>query len=281
MPEPNRPNLALMSVGSTEETIEIAPGAAMRLLVYPGAGRWRVLHLHGGAFSGSGSGSGSGCGERAVAAALSAAGATVHSTDYPAGSAHPFPAALDAAYAVLERLAGSRGRQKLFVAGEEAGGNLAAALALMCRDRGRPKLAGQILLSPMLDPRLGTCSVRTMEAGVAGCKWAIGWHEYLRTPDKAAHPYAAPGLASRLTGLPPALVLTGPNDPMADEAITYAARLRQSGVIVFEGRVEVGDAWPDALQGPADPVPPWAAPVCAAARDFFKASLCGTRKHHC
>lgn len=234
-----------------------------RVRVHPGAGPCQVLHLHGGAFGGSiESGEG-------VAAALAAAGATVHSLDYPCGVAHPFPEALEAAYAVLLRLAGKRARVPLFVAGEEAGGNLAACLALMCRDRLRPKLAGQILLSPMLDPRLGTCSARAAEAGAAGCKWAIGWHDYLRSPATANHPYAAPALALRLAGLPPALLISGPDDPMADEAAEYARRLRASGVAVTECRITEGQAWPDALLH-ADEHPVWAQPLQTAASRFFQ-----------
>ena len=71
------------------------------------------------------------------------------------------------------------GNPHLFVAGEEAGGNLAAALALMARDQQTPPLAGQILLSPMLDPCMATCSMRQAEAGPVGCQWADGWHQYL------------------------------------------------------------------------------------------------------
>ena len=250
-----------------QERIAIAPGAALPVLVHAGAGNRRVLHLHGGAF-GPGSG---GC--SAVAASLAAAGATVYSADYPAGSAHPFPEALEAAYAALLHLADGRGRSKLFVAGEEAGGNLAAALALMCRDRLLPKLAGQILLSPMLDPRLATCSVRSAEAGTSACPWAIGWHSYLGTPETACHPYAAPGLALRLAGVAPALLLTGPDDPLADEAAAYAARLRASGGIALERRIACGQAWPGALAAPADPEPPWAAPVRDAVAAFFDASV--------
>ena len=73
-----------------------------------------------------------------------------------------------------------------------------AWLALMARDQDTPRLAGQILLSPMLDACLGTCSLREVDAGPVGCHWADGWAQYLGTPDKAAHPYAAPVNASRL-----------------------------------------------------------------------------------
>ena len=99
---------------------------------------------------------------------------------------HPFPAArwrrafqaLDWLHAQPRRTGSSR-KSGLFVAGEEAGGNLAAALALMARDQQAPPLAGQILLSPMLDPCMATCSIRQAEAGPVGCKWADGWHQYL------------------------------------------------------------------------------------------------------
>ena len=239
------------------------PKLAMTVRIHQGEGRCRVLHLHGGAFSGSVA-----TGE-AVAVTLAAAGAAVYSAEYPCGAEHPFPEALEAAYALLLQLADKRGHHDLLVAGEEAGGNLAASLALMCRDRLRPKLAGQILLSPMLDPRLGTCSARTAEAGMAGCKWAIGWHHYLPTADKASHPYAAPAMALRLAGLAPALLVTGPSDPMADEAADYAARLRSSGVSVVECRITAGDAWPDALFY-AGFEPPWAESLQRAAAQFYQ-----------
>jgi acetyl esterase/lipase len=106
----------------------------------------QVLHLHGGAFVAGAPADG--C---CVAALLRQAGASVHSFDYPLAPDHPFPQAVESAYAVLAGMQPRRRCAPLYVAGEEAGGNLAAALALMARDRGGPALAGQILLSPMLD----------------------------------------------------------------------------------------------------------------------------------
>ena len=120
------------------------------------------------------------------------------------------------------RLAGHGAR--VYVAGEEAGGNLAAAAALMSRDRLEPELAGQILLSPMLDPCLGTESQRDAEVGRAGCKWADGWRRYLCRAGNADHPYAAPGSSMRLAGLPPTLLVTAQDDPMRDETQSYARR---------------------------------------------------------
>jgi len=208
-----------------------------------------VLHLHGGAFT-----NGSLAQGEAVATMLSEAGAVVISLDYPLAPAHRFPEALEAAYATLHSIGKNRARwaakqAPLYVAGEEAGGNLAAALALMARDRRGPALAGQILLSPMLDACVGTCSLREADAGPVGCHWADGWAQYLGTPDKAAHPYAVPANASRLAGLPPALLISGEDDPMRDEAAAYAARLQEAGVSVRH-HVQTGPTqWPAGYAG--------------------------------
>src|SRR5258708_9464157 len=125
-----------MRAGETESVIELGCGVSVAGRVESGvAGRDAplVLHLHGGAFQVESSE----CG-LTVAKLLAEAGAVVVSPDYPAGREHPFPAALEIAFAVLQRLHKDRahwaGRaSKLFVAGEEAGGNLAAALAVMGR----------------------------------------------------------------------------------------------------------------------------------------------------
>lgn len=212
-----------------------------------------VLHLHGGTFN-----TGSLADGEAVATALAAAGALVFSLAYPLAPEQRFPQTPEFIYAALAQL--SRGRARLgaqkmplHVAGEEAGGNLAAALALMARDRGGPALAGQILLSPMLDAGLATSSLRQVRAGPVGCRWADGWSDYLGAPDKADHPYAAPLQASRLAGLPPALLVSAADDPLRDEAALYAGRLRQAGVTVRH-HVQSGPThWPGAYaEGPDD-----------------------------
>ncbi len=211
----------------SDEQWRLPTGCTVSVRVYPGRA-CRILHLHGGAFAGTVDDG------RAGAEALAASGAAVHSIAYPCGPAHPFPAGLEAAYAALQDLSASRGKAKLLVAGEDSGGTLAAALALVCRDRLGPKLAGQILISPMLDSRLATASLREAGAGPSGCKWADGWRDYLGTPEKANHPYAAPGLASRLGGLPRALRAPPAAGPVRDAAPDYAARLRASGVVAVE-----------------------------------------------
>ncbi len=100
---------------------------------------------------------------RPIAELLAEAGAVVVSAEYPLAPAHPFPKAVQSLFHVLtwlhaNRPEGTGKKSALLVAGEEAGGNLAAALALMARDQQHPPLAGQILLSPMLDPCMATGS---------------------------------------------------------------------------------------------------------------------------
>jgi acetyl esterase/lipase len=228
-----------------------------------------VLHLRGCAFQRCWDAAGG-----LVAGLLAEAGAVAISPDYPTGREHPFPVALEAMFALLQALYRERGRYagrhcRLFVAGEEAGGNLAAALAMMARDRRGPPLAGQLLLAPMLDAGMATCSIRTAEAGPVGCKWADGWRGYLGSPGNASHPYAAPGSALRLAGLPPALILTAEDDPMRDESLAYAARLRASGIAVRDIALAAPTGWPDALGRQALPEPAWGGAVRAAFAAFF------------
>jgi len=206
-----------------------------------------ILHLHAGAFV-----SGSLDAGRTVSTLLAEAGAVVISAAYPLAPRSVFPQTLQTLFQALTLMWKTRGKwagrkSQLYVAGEEAGGNLAAALALMARDQRAPALAGQILLSPMLDARLATESCRMAEAGPVGCTWADGWHQYLGTADKACHPYAAPLGSSRLGGLAPALIVTSEDDPMRDESLTYAKRLRASAVAASEYVVPGQTYWPCVL----------------------------------
>jgi acetyl esterase len=228
-----------------------------------------VLHFHAGAFVGGSLEQGAW-----VARSLADAGAVVISVDYPLAPDHPFPQALKAGYAALvwawkarHKLAGRNA--PLFVAGEEAGGNLAAAIALMARDQDAPRLAGQILLSPMLDACMATASLRGVHAGPVGCTWADGWHHYLARQQDGGHPYAAPGAALRLSGLPPALLLTAQDDPLRDETRAYAERLRGAGVAVQEAVLPGHTGWPFSYRQTTRHPPVWADPVRQQFSDFF------------
>ena len=192
---------------------------------------------------------------RRVAAQIADAGAVVVSVEYALANARPFPAALEFVFdvlAALKRRCAKLATRKsfLFVAGEEAGGNLAAGVALMARDQGEKALRGQILLSPMLDPFMATGSFRKAGAARSQCKWADGWNRYLGFGAKACHPYAAPAHCVRLAGVAPALVITAEDDPTRDESLAYAQRLRAAGVLVRERVLAGRTDWPDSLCRP-------------------------------
>ncbi len=229
-----------------------------------------VVHFHGGAFVGGGVENGV-----TLATLLAASGAIVASIAYPLAPAHPFPQAVDVGYGVLEwaykqrsKLAGAGA--VVYLAGEEAGGNLAASVALIARDRAHPPLAGQILVSPMLDPCVGTASVRKALGPSTGCKWADGWQQYLRCPQDAVHPYAVPGASSRLTGIAPTLVLTASDDPMRDEARAYADKLGAAGVPVSFEMLTPASGWPDSLMASVPLECPCAVAVHGRLRAFFE-----------
>lgn len=252
-------------------SIEVSGQAPIPARVYgkrrAGATSPLVVHFHGGAFVSGDLESG-----ECMAQLLVEAGAVVVSVAYPLAPAHRFPAAVDAAYSALEwthkhraKLAGPRA--PVYVAGDEAGGNLAAAVALVARDRAHPPLAGQVLVAPMLDPWVGTASLRESMQCQTECKWAQGWQQYLRGPMDAEHPYAVPGKAMRLAGLPPALVLTGCDDPMRDEAMAYAARLRDAGIAVTSEVLTTKTDWPEALAE----VRPEECPCAGAVREHLRA----------
>jgi acetyl esterase len=163
----------------------------------------------------------------------------VLSSSYTRATVKPFPAAIEDAHAVLlwakkhKTKLGWTGKRML-VAGIEAGANLAAVSALMARDRGAPLLAGQILIMPMLDPGLSTCSMREMPSCTEKAKvfneCAAAYRGYLPHAADRSHPYASPLQSSRLRNLPPALILSVEGDPLRDEAEAYGAKLIGFGV---------------------------------------------------
>ena len=167
-------------------------------------------------------------------------GAVVVSVEYRLAPEHPFPAGVEDCYAALTwtaREAAALGidPKRIAVAGQSAGGGLAAATALLARDRGGPELCFQLLEIPELDDRLETPS---MTAFTDTPLWnrpnAIwSWRHYLG-PDHEGEvsPYAAPSRAEDLSNLPPAYVSTMEFDPLRDEGILYALRMLQAGVSV-------------------------------------------------
>src|SRR5579885_304433 len=174
------------------------------------------------------------------------AGALVVSVDYRLAPEHKFPAAADYCYAATRWVAEHAvtlgyPAGRLAVSGDSAGGYLAAVVALMARDRGRPPLRYQLLIYPALDPELKFPSQGEFaEDGyvLSRADMAWFWNHYLNNANDGANPYANPARAKDLSRLPPALVITAGLDPLRDEGEAYAAQLRKAGVAVAAKRCE-------------------------------------------
>jgi acetyl esterase len=170
-------------------------------------------------------------------------GCLVVSIDYRLAPEHPYPAAVDDAYAATAWIAehatelGGDG-SRLAVAGDSAGGNLAAVVALLARDRGGPRIAFQALVYPVTDCDLDTTSYRENAEGYFLTREMMRWFWDQYVPDEARRrePLASPLRAESLTGLPPALVITAEFDPLRDEGEAYAQRLADAGVHVAATR---------------------------------------------
>jgi acetyl esterase len=172
---------------------------------------------------------------RTIAAA---ADVVVVSADYRLAPEFPFPTPVHDCYDALTWTVANAGRlgfdpRRIGVAGESAGANLAAAVALLARERGEPELRLQLLEIPGLDLTLDSPSVRTYGSGhllpLDELRWCLGL--YLGG-HPATDPLASPVLATDLAGLPPAVILTAQCDPLADDGRRYAQRLTGAGVEV-------------------------------------------------
>ncbi len=168
-----------------------------------------------------------------------ATGSVVIAVDYRLAPEHPYPAALDDCIAALSAIAGSPERygidpSRIIVCGDSAGGNLAAALCLWCRDRGGPPISGQVLIYPGLTDRLYLPShFDNAESPVlTASDMEFFFRAYVESGVRAVDCYAAPLLAADASNLPQALIVTLEFDPLRDDGRVYAQSLREAGTPV-------------------------------------------------
>jgi acetyl esterase len=204
------------------------------------------------------------------------AGAVVVAVDYRLAPEHKFPAAVEDCYAATLWVAASAGRldidpRRIAVGGDSAGGNLAAVVALKCRDEGGPALALQALVYPVTNlASFDTASYREFAEGYNLTKSEMEWFRacYLARPEDGAHPHASPLLAPSLDGLPPALVITAECDVLRDEGEAYAKRLEDAGALVtctrYPGTIHPFFSMPGALAQARQAIGQVAAAVAAA-----------------
>jgi acetyl esterase len=186
-------------------------------------------------------------------ALANASGALIASIDYRLAPEHPFPAAPEDARAAVRWLAAhaeelAADPARIGIAGDSAGGNLAAVTARRLRDEGGPPLRFQALIYPVCDSALNTPSYRENSSGfgLSAASMARYWELYLDGAD-GRHPDASPLQAGDLAGLPPAFVLTVREDVLRDEGERYARALEAAGVEVelrrYDGAVHGFFRW--------------------------------------
>ncbi len=165
-------------------------------------------------------------------------GATLISLGYRLAPEHPYPAQINDAHAGLLWVAEHADQlgidpERIVVAGYSAGGGLSAALALTVRDKGGPRLLGQLLMAPMLDDRNDSASAMQMDAVEFWNRSynLFGWGALLGDVHGGAEvpQYAAPARATDLTRLPPAFLDVGSAECLRDEIVAYAGRIWQAG----------------------------------------------------
>ncbi len=240
----SRPQSAGPEVARVEDRAIPGPGPDVPVRIYTpdGRGPFPVLvWFHGGGWVVGDLDTADGTARRLTAQT----GCVVVSVDYRLAPEARFPAAAEDCYAVTQWVATNAAGidadpGRIAVGGDSSGGNLAAVVSLMARDRGVSPPVFQLLVYPVIARDFDTGSYRQNGEGYGitrdSMKWY--WDLYLTEDADASNPYAAPLLANALSGLPPALVITAEFDPLCDEGEAYAQRLQEAGVAVTYSRYD-------------------------------------------
>jgi acetyl esterase len=225
-------------VAIVEDRTLLGPGGVIPVRIYVPCGKGPfpvLLYFHGGGWVIGDIESSDGL----CRILTNAVGCIVVSVDYRLAPEHPFPAAADDAYHAtlwVAMNASSFGGDSSLIAvcGDSAGGNLAAVVAQIARDRGKPAICFQLLIYPVTDAACDTPSYRENAEGYFLTKDAMQWfwNHYIQNSADRSHPYASPLRARNLAGLPAALVITAEFDPLRDEGERYAEGLRAAGTPV-------------------------------------------------
>ena len=225
-------------VGSVEDRTLLGPGGGLQVRIYMpfGEGPFPVLmYFHGGGWVIGDIESSDGL----CRILTNVAGCIVVSVDYRLAPEHPFPAAAEDAYhatlwAATNASSFGGDPSRIAVCGDSAGGNLAAVVAQIARDRGKPAICFQLLIYPVTDAACDTPSYSENAEGYFLTREAMQWfwNHYVRNDADRDHAYASPLRASNLAGLPAALVITAEFDPLRDEGESYAERMRAAGTPV-------------------------------------------------
>ena len=235
------PNVALPAADVSEKTIRVSGGDLKLTIVRPAGSQQQTLpafmYFHGGGWV---------LGdfpthERLVRDLVTGSGAAAVFVHYALSPEAAYGVAVDQAYAATRWVA-EHGNEihvdgrRLAVAGNSAGGNIAAAVALMANQKGTPALRSQVLLCPVTDANFDTPSYKAFADGYFLTKdlMAWFWDHYTKDPEARKQIYASPLQATpeQLTGLPPTLIQTAEFDVLRDEAEAYGRKLDAAGVQV-------------------------------------------------
>jgi acetyl esterase len=226
----------LPEVGSVRDTIAPSRDGTVPVRVYvpPGTGPFPgLVMLHGGGFWVGGNAAGLAAADAGCRLLCSQLGAVEVNLDDRQAPEHRMPCALEDSWAATTWAAHlpevDAGR--LAISGASAGGNLVAGVARLARTRG-PALRLQQLLVPTLDATLSSPSAQTDGVDLTARELVRCWEYYLGPDGDPTDPRASPLLAAELEGLPAAHIVVADHDPLCDDGLRYAARLREAGVEV-------------------------------------------------